>query len=153
MIWLLIALIVIALDQVSKYIIVKNVEMGNIITVINNFFYITHHENKGAAWGILQNGRYFFITLTILVCIFIIYVLFKSDSTVLKTSLSFILGGAVGNLTDRIAKGSVTDFFEFHFGSYVYPIFNVADSFVVVGTFILAFYLLFIHKDKAQVTE
>jgi signal peptidase II len=63
--------------------------------------------------------------------------------------LSFILGGAFGNLVDRVVKGSVADFLDLYFGSYNFPTFNIADSFVVIGTGILVFYLLFVYKENA----
>jgi len=147
MLWIIIIALIVVLDQVSKYAVVKNIGYGDLIPVIDKFFYLTYYENKGAAWGILQNGRYFFIALTVIVSAFIVYFLYKSDSRLLSFSLSFILGGAFGNLIDRVLKGSVTDFLDFHFGSYHFPTFNAADSFVVVGTAILAYYLIFVYKD------
>ncbi len=150
MIWAVIAVLIVILDQTTKFYITRNVSFENPINVINNFFYITHTTNKGAAWGILQNGRYFFIPLTIIVSIALIYFLAKSDNKILKLSLSLILGGAAGNLIDRIIKGSVVDFLDFYFGSYNFPTFNVADSFVVVGTFLLAYYMLFVYQEKKE---
>lgn len=147
MLWIIIIGIIIVLDQITKVLITKNVEINGLITVINKFFYITHVQNKGAAWSILENKRYFFIVITVIISILIAYYLLKSKDRFLKLSFSFILGGALGNLIDRIIKGSVTDFFEFHFGSYIFPIFNVADIFVVIGTFLLAAYVLFISKE------
>lgn len=152
MLWICIIALVIAADQVTKFIVVGNIEFGKLNPVINNFFYLTYIENKGAAWGFLHNvesARYFFIILTILVSIALAYYLYKSDNKLLKTSLAFILGGAIGNLIDRISKGSVTDFLDFYFGSYNFPTFNVADMFVVIGTFLLAFYLLFVYKEPS----
>lgn len=155
MIWIIIAVIVCALDQLSKYLIVQNIPIGGGHTVINDFFYLNHIKNQGAAMGILQNGGIILIPLTIIVSGAIVYFLLKSKSKILNISLSFILGGALGNLIDRIFKGSVTDFFDFRikFLTFWRYIFNVADVFVVVGTFILAFYLLFIYKEKEKSKE
>jgi len=147
---MLIILAVTVLDQASKYIIKANIDYGDKIHVIDNFFYLTYHGNTGAAWGILQDGRLILIPLTIITSAVLFYILFKTDSRVLKVSLSFILGGAIGNLIDRAFIGAVTDFLEFHFGSYVFPTFNIADSFIVVGTGLLAYYMLFINKDFGQ---
>ena len=148
MLWVIIILTAVLLDQVSKYLITIFIEYGSQLPVIKDFFYITYTRNKGAAWGILQDGRYFFIGVTIIVSAVLVYMLVKSDNRVLRTSLSMILGGAAGNFIDRVRVGSVVDFLDFYFGSYNFPTFNVADSFVVVGTFILGYYLMFIYKEE-----
>jgi signal peptidase II len=150
MLWGVIIFIAVILDRISKMYIVRHIGFTKSIPVINNFFYITYWENKGAAWGILQGGRYAFIILTVIISAGILHILYRSENKILKLSLSIILGGAVGNFIDRVYKGSVVDFLEFHFGSYQFPIFNVADSCVVVGTILLAYYLLFIYKDKKE---
>ena len=147
MLWGIIILIIIALDQVTKYIVVKNIGFGDVIPVIEKFFYFTYWENKGAAWGIMPNARYFLIGLTIVISVILAYILYKSDEKFLKITIALILGGAYGNLIDRIRRGSVVDFLDFHFGNYHFPTFNVADMFVVVGTFLLAYYLLFMYKE------
>ncbi|NLC67486.1 MAG: signal peptidase II [Clostridiaceae bacterium] len=146
MIWIIIAVIIIAADQASKHIIVKHVEYNSLIPVINKFFYITYHENKGAAWGILQNRLYILIPLTIVVSAVMVYILVKTESRMLKLSLSFVLGGAIGNLIDRISKGKVVDFLDFYFGKYNFPTFNVADTFIVIGTILLAVFVLFFYE-------
>lgn len=153
MIWVIIIIATFALDRITKMYITSSMTLGQSHVVIDKFFYITYWENKGAAWGIFQNGRYFFIPVTTVVTLILTYVLFKSDNKVLKTSLALIIGGAIGNLVDRIFRGSVTDFLDFYFGSYEFPIFNLADSFVVVGTFLLAYYLLFVYKEDEKVSK
>ena len=153
MIWIIISLLAACLDQLVKFLVITNIKQENSITIINGFFYITYIKNSGAAWSILQNGRLFFIILTPVIMAVIYYYLYKADNQVLKLSLSLILGGAFGNFIDRLFRGSVIDFLEFHFGSYVFPIFNIADSFVVVGTCLLAIYLLFIHKEKEKTID
>jgi len=150
MIWIIIAALVIVIDRISKYIIESNVEYGQMISVIDNIFYITHHQNKGAAWGILQNGRIFFIILTPIIAVAIIYFIFKPESKFLKLALSFVLGGAAGNYIDRVLKGEVTDFLQVFIGTYPFPIFNIADSSIVLGTILLAIYLLFMHKEQKE---
>ncbi|MCX7711068.1 MAG: signal peptidase II [Clostridia bacterium] len=150
MLWGIIVIIAVVLDQVSKYIIDKNVEYQSMIPVIDKFFYITYSRNTGAAWGMFKNGRYYFIALTFVISIALVYMIIKSDNKFLKLSLSMILGGALGNFIDRVRVGSVTDFLDFWFGSYNFPTFNVADSFVVVGTILLAIYMLFIYKEPEK---
>lgn len=131
----LISILLIALDQVSKWWIVQHMELYQSIPVISNFFYITSHRNRGAAFGILQEQRWFFIIVTIgvVITIIVFMVKMKKEPILTKTALSFVLGGAVGNLIDRIRTGEVVDFFHFQFGSYHFPIFNVADSVICVG--------------------
>lgn len=148
MLWLIISVLIIFFDQITKLLVVNNISLGESVEVIDNFFYLTYIENFGAAWGILQNGRYLFIVLTIIVSVILVYFIFKLESKLLKLSLSFILGGGIGNLIDRIFRGSVVDFLDLYFGTYDYPKFNVADIFVVVGTIILAYYLIFMYKES-----
>jgi signal peptidase II len=77
--------------------------------------------------------------------------MYKYNNKLLRGSLSMVIGGALGNLIDRMFRsGGVVDFLDFQFGSYHFPSFNVADSFIVVGTIIMAYYLLFVHKDKEE---
>lgn len=152
MIWFAIVAAVIALDRVTKLIVMSKMQLGESVKVIGNLFNFTYLENRGAAWSMFQNGRYFFIVLTIIVTAAMIYILYKkADNKLLKFSLSLVIGGAVGNLIDRIYKGSVTDFLQVFVGPYRdFPIFNVADSFVCIGTALLAYYLLFIYKEKEK---
>lgn len=145
--WILIILGTIILDRITKVITIKGMELSQSIKVIENFFYITYWENKGAAWGMFQNGRYIFITITIVVTAVLIYLLFRSRNKLFSTAVSLIIGGAIGNLVDRIFRGSVTDFFDFRIFGYEFPIFNFADIFVVIGTGLLAIYLLFVYEE------
>lgn len=153
MIWFIVVILAFGLDQISKRVVESKVNYGEFNPVIDNFFYISHHRNTGAAWSFLSEyswSRYVFISLTIVVSIIMIYLMIKSTNKFLSLTLSLIIGGAFGNLIDRILKGYVTDFFEFHFGSYQFPIFNVADMCVVIGTILLAIYLLFIYKEPRK---
>jgi len=150
MIWALIIVIGFALDRLSKMWVLDQV-VGNPITVINNFFYIRHLENEGAAFSILQGKTVLLVVMTSIVALIILGVLIKNKNRYLRTTLSLILAGALGNLFDRIFReGKVVDFLEFHFGNYVFPTFNLADCFVVVGTILLAIYILFIYKEDSK---
>lgn len=146
MIWALIIILGFILDRVSKLWAVDALA-DKPITVIDNFFYLRYLENKGAAFSILQGKTVFLVIMTSLIAIAILFIIIKNKDKFLRTTLSLILCGALGNLYDRITKGSVTDFLDFHFGSYVFPTFNVADMFVVVGTILLAVYILFFYKE------
>jgi len=151
MIWALIILVGFSLDRLSKFWVLDSL-VGNPITVVKNFFYLRHLENEGAAFSILQGKTLLLIIMVSLVALALIYYLVKNKSKFLRATLSLILGGALGNLYDRIFnKGSVIDFLEFHFGSYIFPTFNLADTFVVIGTILLAIYVLFIYKEDKPV--
>jgi len=123
-------------DQGTKYLIASRMELTEQIPVIGNFFLITSHRNRGAAFGILENQRWFFIVITIIVVVGIVWYLQKvmrTNNKLLPLALSLVLGGAVGNFIDRVLTGEVVDFLQFNFGSYEFPIFNVADSCIVIG--------------------
>lgn len=153
MIWAIIIILIVGIDQITKQIVASRVPYGEIYPVIDKFFYITYHENKGAAWGIMQNGRLFFIIVTLLVSSVMIYAISKSKNKVLKLSLTVILGGALGNFIDRVVKGGVGDFLDFYIFSYHFPTFNAADTFIVLGTILLAVFMLFIYKEPAKASN
>lgn len=150
MIWALIIIAGFIFDRLTKIWVVDSI-VGNPITVINKFFYIRHLENEGAAFSILRGKTILLVTMVSIVSLVIFGVIIKNKNKFLRTTLSIILAGALGNLYDRIFNGGkVIDFLEFHFGSYAFPTFNLADCFVVVGTILLAIYVLFIYRDEAK---
>jgi len=127
MIYYVIALFVIAIDQISKWLIVKNMELGTSIPIIDNVLYITSHRNRGAAWGILENKMWFFYIITVVFVVFIVFYMKKYAKTdkLLGISLSLILGGAIGNFIDRVFRQEVVDFIHVYIFSYNYPVFNI----------------------------
>ncbi|MEC5422768.1 signal peptidase II [Virgibacillus sp. C22-A2] len=131
----LLALAVIVIDQITKWAVVKTMALGEKITIIENFFYLSSHRNKGAAWGILQGQMLFFYIVTVIVVIGVIVYMQKyaKESKTLGIALSLILGGAIGNFIDRVFRKEVVDFFDFIIFNYNFPIFNIADSALVVG--------------------
>lgn len=148
----LIALFIFGVDQASKWWVVQHMKLYQSNSVIGDFFSITSHRNRGAAFGILQNQQWLFIVVTILVLMGIIFYLMKmkKESRLTKWGLTLVLGGAVGNLVDRIRTGEVVDFFHLQFGSYQFPIFNVADTAICVGVgiFMLATFVNPPKKEK-----
>jgi len=138
---LIIAAAVVALDQLSKYMVTTSMEIGQSIVIINNFLYITYVRNPGAAFGLLQYQTAFLILVTVAVAALILYYyrLLAEDHFWLRFGLSLQLGGAFGNLIDRISSGYVVDFINFTIWP---PVFNVADSAIVVGIgiFLIAFW-------------
>lgn len=145
----LIALVIIFIDQLSKWLIVKRMELYESIPIIDNFFYITSHRNKGAAWGILQNQMVFFYIITIIAVIGIVYAMAKyaKGQSLFSISLSLVLGGAIGNFIDRLFRKEVVDFLDVYIFTYDYPIFNIADSALVIGV-ILLFIITFREESK-----
>ncbi len=143
----LVALVVVALDQVSKFFIRANMALGQSIPE-EGFFRITYGTNTGGVFGIFANQA-FLITLTAIVGVAAIliysrYPLF--NSLLVRIALGLLLGGAVGNLIDRIRFGEVVDFIDVG----AWPVFNLADSAIVVGVILLACYLIFsARKGKA----
>ncbi|TCW37320.1 signal peptidase II [Thermohydrogenium kirishiense] len=138
---IIIVFIAIIIDQMSKYFAVKYLKPIGSFPIINNIFHFTYVENRGAAFGILQNRTLFFIIITVIVGTILIYSIVKiPGSTFYKFTLSMILGGAIGNLIDRVRLGYVVDFIDFKF----FPaVFNLADSMIVVGAFLLCYILIF----------
>lgn len=151
----LIALIIIIIDQITKWIVVTYMELYEQITIIENFFYLTSHRNKGAAWGILQDQMTFFYIITVIVVVGIIYYMEKyaRGHKYLALALSFILGGAIGNFIDRLFRKEVVDFLDFIIFTYDYPIFNIADSALVIGVILLIIITFRDEKKKGQVKE
>jgi signal peptidase II len=147
MLWYVLIIIMIAIDQITKLIVIKNISLENVTAVINGFFYIMHLENNGIAFSMLNNKRFIFIPISMGILILIGYYLYRSNNIYLKVPLLLISGGAIGNLIDRIVRGSVTDFLQLHIGSYITPVFNVADMFVIIGTLLLLYCFLF-KSDK-----
>ncbi|GIP25196.1 lipoprotein signal peptidase [Paenibacillus sp. J23TS9] len=133
----ILALIAFLVDQGTKFMIAKQLVIGEEIPVIGNFFLITSSRNNGAAFGILPNQRWFFIIVTVCVVVAIIWYMQRvrksSSRKLLPIALSLVLGGAVGNFLDRALNGEVVDFLMLNFGSYTFPIFNIADSCIVIG--------------------
>ena len=140
MIYFLIAAGVLVFDQVTKYLIRADFALYESRPVIENIFHFTYIENPGAAFGMLADKRWFFLIATSLIIIFIIYFMTVMEKEEPKANifLAMAVGGAVGNFIDRAMKGTVTDFFDFR----IWPVFNIADSFIVVGMIVAAYYVL-----------
>jgi len=148
---IIITSICLVLDRISKILVIKYLSNIGSIKLINNFFYLTYAENTGAAFSFLEGKRYFFILIAVLVVIFLFYYLKKNYNKINmleKVSFSLIIGGAIGNVIDRIWYGYVVDFLDFRIFGYHYPIFNFADTFIVVGAIIL-----FISMIRDDVNE
>ena len=138
------------LDQLTKYLVVQGIPYHGEIKVIPGFFSLVHIRNKGAAFGFLSGSQHgfaptLFLILTVAATLFVVYLLHRHirGSWLITVSISLILGGAVGNLIDRIRFGSVVDFLDVYIKSAHWPSFNMADSLITVGGILLLAKLLF----------
>ena len=154
MLYYLIAIFVIALDQVTKWMVVKQMEIGESIEIIPNFLYITSHRNRGAAWGILQGQMWFFYIITTIVIIALVLYIgrLKREERMLGIALGLMLGGAIGNFIDRVWRKEVVDFINTYIFTYDFPIFNVADSALVIGVGLIFVLTLFEGKTTKENT-
>ncbi len=129
-------------DIISKVIIINKLNFQEEFTIINNFLNITYVKNTGAAWSLLNDRGYIVQIVSILIILGIIWYVYKNkpNSNIEKISYGLILGGAIGNLLDRIMHGYVVDFISIKIFNYNYPIFNLADTFIVSGVILLMIY-------------
>jgi signal peptidase II len=147
----LVAIVLLILfDQYTKYLAVIRLKDKPAYSIINSVLELNYLENTGAAFGMLQNQKVFFIFVAIVILFVIAYVLFKTPDdkkySILHILLSLIAAGAIGNMIDRIRYDYVVDFIYFVFINF--PIFNVADIYVSISTFVLIFILLFYYKEE-----
>ncbi len=139
MTWIII-ISAIAADRVSKVICRQYLRPLGSIPVIKGVFHLTYVENTGAAFGMLQGNTWFLILTSVLVSAVVAYLIWKvkPENRYVKLSLALILGGALGNLVDRVLLGYVVDFLDFR----IWPVFNIADSCVVVGAILLGYFVV-----------
>jgi signal peptidase II len=162
MVWIIVIIILSASDQVIKAVVHHQLQPTDQISVIDGFFYIVRRSNTGAAWSFLANpewGIYLLSALSIILTSVLIYLLVQVPLVRVRVCLSLVIAGSIGNLIDRIRLGAVTDYLDFHFGSYIFPTFNLADSLIVCGTLALCILLireqslldaLFLHKSDEK---
>ncbi len=153
MLFYIVTVLLILADQLTKFLTVKYLKPVSTVAVIEGIFSFTYVENKGAAFGILQNARWVFIVATIAAIIAMVWYKrrYNPQGKVINTSLCLLLSGALGNMIDRIFLGYVVDMLEVTFIDY--PVFNVADCFVVVGAILMCVYILFIYKEPEKVDD
>ena len=142
-------------DQASKWVITERIVLHESITVIPGFFRLTHVVNRGAAFGLLSDSEWNVAILILfsLVALGVVSTLLWRNSHRVSTTgfgLALILGGAVGNLWDRLLEGHVVDFLDFHMGGYHWPAFNVADGAIVMGALLLVMEILFAKKPAEE---
>ena len=149
------ALVVVIADQVSKLAVVKHIGFHESIPVIDGFFHLVHMRNRGMAFGIMNQAEiswkfYSLIAATIIAVGVICYWLWtmKDEGYGFLTCLSFILGGATGNLIDRVRLHGVVDFLDFRFWGHHWPAFNIADSAISVGVFFIVIIMIFQKRPE-----
>jgi signal peptidase II len=157
---LLIAAIILVFDRLAKVAVERRIVLHDSISIIPGFFKITHVENTGAAFGLFADSpsewKIAVLILFSLVALLIVSALLWKNSHAMSTTgigLAMILGGALGNLWDRLVSGHVVDFLLFYLGQYQWPAFNVADSAIVVGAGLLVFEILFAKADHHQTVK
>ena len=152
---ILISFLVVILDQVSKIIIRCSLDINQGIRVIGDFFKIMRLENSGAAWSMLNGKWVFLVIISILFLVFIFRCIIKDNrNTKLNIiSYSFLIGGIFGNIIDRIIYHEVTDFLSFKIFDYSFPVFNVADSFIVIGMFLFIVDMFLEGKEEGPMSE
>ncbi len=148
--WGILTLFCVVLDFITKNMVKSSMVLKESFPLIENVFHITYIKNKGASFGMLEGGRWFFVAVTILMIAFIIFYIVnnKVKDKLLLCSASFIIGGGIGNLIDRIFYGEVVDFFDFCLIDFA--IFNVADCFVVSGAILMVLYILLSEIKKKK---
>lgn len=144
--------LLIALDQLTKLWALISLKPAGSFTVIGGVLDFTFVENTGASFGMLSGGRWLFIITTVIICLGLIYAFIKLPRAKapfwINLSFVLIMSGAIGNLLDRVFRGYVVDFIEVTFIDY--PVFNIADIFIVTGAILFAFLVLFVIKDEKK---
>ena len=142
------ATIVIILDQITKFYICKHMTEGMSIPIVPDIFHLTYILNAGAAFGLLENQRFFFIAIAVVLLGVLVkyYAHIPPTPPILRIGVGLMAGGAIGNLIDRIKSGQVVDFFDFR----IWPIFNIADMAIVVGVSIIIYNMFTVSVQKDE---
>lgn len=153
----LIALLVVLLDRGTKWLVASRISLNDSIMVVPGFFRLTHVQNTGAAFGLFADSASewkvsILVIFSLLALVVVSALLWRNSHSITSVGvgLSLILGGAVGNLWDRLFSGHVVDFFDFYLGSYHWPAFNIADSAIVIGALLLVAEILFAKSPAEQ---
>lgn len=146
---LIVAIMILIIDQLTKKIITATMNIGDSYEVIPHFLNITSHRNNGAAWGILSGkmGFFYIITLIILAVLIIFYIKETKYNAFMQVAISLLFAGALGNFIDRLFNGEVVDFIDTNIFGYDFPIFNIADSSLTIG---VIFVIIALVKDATK---
>ena len=146
---IILIILLVAADQLTKLYALNVVKPSGMMTVIDNFYYFVYVENRGAAFGMLQNKQWFFVIVTLVIFAAFAYILYnyKIEGKLFFAAFVLVIGGGIGNLIDRIFRGFVVDFLQFSFFS---PVCNLADYFITVGAVLLVISVMFCKKNIAK---
>ena len=154
----LIAGVVLLLDRTAKWAVASNIPLHDSVTVIPGLFHLTHVQNTGAAFGLFADSSAQWkvgalVSFSVIALVIVSALLWKNSHafSITTIGLSLILGGATGNLWDRMMTGRVVDFLDFYIGSYHWPAFNVADSAIVIGAVLLVSEIVFAKSSDEAV--
>ena len=146
----IVLILLVILDQFTKHLAVVHLKDKPAIPIIKDVFELSYLENRGAAFGVLQNQKIFFLIISVIILVAVVFVLFKVPDdkkyNLLHVLLVMVASGGIGNMIDRIRFEYVVDFFSFVLINF--PIFNMADIYVTVSMFGLALLILFVYKDE-----
>ncbi|RNF40665.1 signal peptidase II [Planococcus salinus] len=149
-----IALLIIALDQWTKWLVVKNMELNERISVVDPYLGWLSHRNRGAAWGMLEGQMWLFGIVTIAVTIGLLYYFHKHarKQPLLQITIMVLLGGTIGNFIDRMARGEVVDFVDvlIPLVNYDFPIFNIADAALTIGVVLMIVFIIYDEKQQKK---
>lgn len=154
MLAIIISVVVIIIDQLTKFWAYHSLQGTRGIQVIGKMLEFRYVENRGAAFGILQGRMWFFYVITIIVVAILFYYLFTQDrsSIFLNITVGLLIGGALGNFIDRLLRGFVVDFIKVDFVSQInFPVFNVADIAITIGSVLFIIYILFLEKETNKI--
>lgn len=146
---ILISVAVVAADLYTKYLATASLRTKSIV-VIEKFFSLIYVKNTGAAWGIFSDATQMLSVVSIITGLVLLFAVYCSKSKFFTVSTCLIIGGAAGNLYERISQGFVTDFLAFNIFGYEFPRFNVADTCICIGCALLIFYVLFLLKEDKK---
>ena len=149
-VWTMIIVAVIYLDQITKWLTVIKLDLGESFPLIKDVFHFTYVQNRGAAFGILQDQRWVFLVISTVAIAALSVMLWKNrkGSKLLCVAISMIIGGGIGNMIDRCLLGYVIDFLDFTLIDFA--VFNVADSFVCIGVGLFVLELILEFKEEAK---
>ena len=135
----IIAVICIFIDFISKLLVINNLEVNTGFNIINSFFSILYVKNTGAAWGMFSNGTMILAILSMIFLYFAIKYIYESKNISKLSIISYgiLIGGIIGNLIDRLLRGYVIDFLSFNIFGYNFPVFNIADTFIVISIILI----------------
>lgn len=150
MIYYIAACVILMIDQLTKWLVVRNMTVGQSIPIIPDVFYLTSLRNTGAAWSILEGQFVFFFIVTFAALVILIYYMQKAGrkQPLLGMALALIIGGTLGNFIDRLFRGEVVDFIHVYIIHYSFPVFNAADSSLSIGVVLLLLYLFLDGRRK-----